>query len=337
MNPEQNNEAQAPAEELAETTAQAPIESTEPADLSQTPPVLEGVVPLTPEQEHAKQQEAQRQAQEEAQRQLDARRKVSLTKDSMEFLTRTQVTDMGGGYYRCGNRFLLSDSTEPFQSAFVQRVAVIHIGGQKALQYLAAQTVFTLDDYQKAFNGVPLEDEAKQTLLLNTVVAIIQATYNSVMGYIDHIFPSVGSALGANLEQLRIPAEKDGGKFQTVEALYIPIGARFRSELLIGVIIKYEGENNHYAISFTEFSPDPQTDEALDIRVFTDEVLGMRNRYIDQYILRTLPDLLAEVVGKVGDQILKPVPQPAQDAAVEAQPDGSAPTHEHHHGHQHHH
>jgi hypothetical protein len=339
MNPEQNNEA------LPETE-QAPVESTEAADLSSPPPVLEGIVPLSPEEQAAKQRAEVAAAEAKAKREFEERKALSLTKDAMEFLPRSQLTDLGNGYYRSGSRFLCSDSSAPFQTSFIQRVAVLHLGGQKSLQYLASQTIFSLEDFQKVFNGVPVEDETKQDLLIRTTVAAVDAAYQSVATFMDKIFPVVGGALGANLEQLRIPAEKDGGKFQSIEALYVPIGARFSLDLLIGVIIKYEGENNHYAVSFIDFSPDPASEEAMDVRAFTDEVLGMRNRYINQYILNTMPDILAQVVGKVGESILKPSEPPKLDPSVdpanvgEAKTEEAAPAHEHHHGHhghQHHH
>lgn len=294
--------------------------STAPVELGM-PPVLDGG--LSPEDQLLADQRAQeaatRQAEEEAKARFEQRKAASLQKDAMTFLTKSQLTDLGSGYYRSGSRLLVSDSAAPMMTNFMQRVAVLHVGGQKAFQFLETQTRFKLTDYQKAFNGVPLENEADQDLLIRTVAAITQAAYDSVAGYVGDLFPSVGGALQDNLEALRIPAEKDGGKFVTMEALYAPMGARFRIELLIGLILKYEGDNNHYAIAFTDFSADPETDEAIDIRVFTDAVLTVRNRYIDQYILGSLPKLLTAVVNQVGESILATAPDGAAEMPEDAE------------------
>jgi hypothetical protein len=289
-----------------------------PVDLG-APPVLDDM--KSPEQREMEERQAQeaatRQAEAEQRAVFEQRKAASLLKDSMGFLTTSQVTDLGDGYYRSGNRLLVSDSASPMMTNFIQRVAVLHVGGQKAFQYLETKTIFKLGDYQKAFNGVPLDDETNQDLLIRTVAAITQAAYNSVDAYIGDLFPTVGLQLASDLEALRIPAEKDGGKFIGLEALYAPIGARFRIELLIGVILKYEGDNNHYAIAFTDFSADPQSDDAIDIRVFTDAVMTVRNRYIDQYIIGTLPALLADVVNHVGESILIPAPAPVIGSTTE--------------------
>lgn len=308
------NETTTAAPETATVTETAPA----PVELGK-PPVIAGTI--SPEEQEradrAAQEAAARQAEAEAKALFEQRKAASLLKDSMEFLTKSQLTDLGNGFYRSGSRLLVSDSSLPMATNFIQRVAVLHIGGQKAFQALESKTIFKLADYQKAFNGVPLEDESKQDLLVRTVAAITQAAYTSVEGYIGDLFPSVGHALQSDLESLRIPAEKDGGKFVTMEALYAPVGARFRIELLIGLVLKYEGDNNHYAIAFTDFNADPQSDEAMDIRVFTDAVLTVRNRYIDQYIMATLPAILSTVVSVVGEEILLPAPETSADAPVE--------------------
>lgn len=304
------------------TTSQAaaaveenPFEPIVPGSVA-PPPLLEGGLSAEDQAiaDQRAQEEATRLAEAQAKELFEKRKAASLSKDSMEFLTKSQLTDLGDGFYRSGARLLVSDSSAPMMSNFIQRVAVLHVGGQKVFQYLESKTIFALTDFQKVFNGVPLDDESKQDLLVRTVAAATKAAYASVEGYIGDLFPAVGLALVGDLEQLRIPAEKDGGKFVGIEALYAPIGARFRIELLIGLILKYEGDNNHYALAFTDFNADPQSDEAMDVRVFTDAVLTIRNRYIDQYILGTLPAVLDAVVSQVGSEILPPIPADETDA-----------------------
>lgn len=333
--------------EAAEASEQ-PVPTEAPVDANA---VTEDEV-LTNTQETA--EEMQRRAQQE----MAERIENSKTIDPLTYLTRSNAVNEGNTYYTSGFRFFASDRSAPISTNFQLRIGNIHIAGQSLVKFVQPRTVFSLEDFQKAYSNVPLLEgasEEKQALMTRTVLALTRLAWDSGKRYTETLSAHLDGVLVANAEALRIPVTKDGGAFEGVDILFNATGGQFRPDNIGGIVLRYAGAQNHYVILFNDFA-DPNSEESFAARVFVSELIQFRNFQTDAFIHADLNNLFELLVAEVGPEIVKSAEEPAVDTSAEAVNDDSeapadtvqadapvateaehAEHHHGHHGHHHHH
>jgi hypothetical protein len=266
-------------------------------------------------------EEIQRQQQEE----MAARIEASKTIDPLTYLTRSSVKNEGNSYYSAGHRFFATDTSLPISNNFKLRIGNIHIAGQALIKYVAPHTVFSLEDFQKAYNNVPLIDgtEEAQALLTKTAITLSRLAWESGQRYIDALPIHLDNVLSSNAALLRVPATKDGGEFQGVDILFNPMAGQFRPDNIGGIVLRYEGEQNHYALLFNDFA-DPNDELGFAVRVFVSELLQFRNYQTDAFIHGDLNNILQMLLAEIGEELKAPPAQPSGGTEVAANdPDGA--------------
>lgn len=313
--------------EAPEGMAEEVIPSTDAAlneGAEQTEPAREP----TPEELQAAAEEAQRQAQAER----DALVARARARDPLTFLARGTIVDHHNGFFSRGALFFINEEVSLVKYRAIANYTNVHIAGQVLLNAVAQRTIFTIEDFQKAFNNVSIittdgATEEKQDLLTKTAMAITKQAWASAERYRRLLPAHLDRFTIENAEQLRIPATMENGAVFNggVDLLFEPSAGRFQQTG--GIVLRYthpenDDGQNHYVVLLRDVNPEDQEDAAA-VQFYLRDILMARNMEIERFVSADVDVILSDIVAEVGEAILKQ-DAPATEAANDA--DGNAST-----------
>jgi hypothetical protein len=309
-----------------------------PADLAsaQIPFNTNGQAPQQPQQPALDMQLSPQQIEELQKKQkemLEARREESRKINPIEFLSQPehQVTYVGNGYWRQGHRFYVDESTLPVLYTTINRFGLIHISGQALIKTLEPDVIFSESEFQKVFNNVSIVDtdgasEERQDLLTRLAMAMTQLAWESTIHTLNFLPTHVDAHLLLRLEEARIPTELNGKPFSRMVPLFEPTAGRFSG--LVGVALIYrsaddtDAEQQQYALLMPELRK-KVSDLNFAAVTWLQDVVGLRNAIIEEYMTNDVNNLKARLVNMVGPEILKanePVAPANDEVASEVDP-----------------